>query len=234
MNSKRRRLENQNPGGSSVYPLPPPESLLIFRFPESELSTLDRFVIAGASLAIVGSFLWVPLVYAWALRRWRSIPSTDKKRRAIYAGIVVASLALMAGGPHRSARFGDWLKVRRWPLWSAWLKFIAMEVRSDQTTKTIFPSRKLNIQNDQAILAFVPHGIFPFGFAFGCLPEIAQKAFGIFRPVVATATNFLPVVNDFLLWLRKMYVFYLRERELGGQIMSSICARGCILLLVCC
>lgn len=79
-----------------------------------------------------------------------------------------------------------------------------MEVIADQDTNP----KNLNIvQKDRAILAFVPHGIFPFAFAFGALPEIAQKrAFGVFRPVVATATNFLPVVNDFLLWLGKMCV----------------------------
>ena len=206
MNSPRKRSENQNPGGSSVYPLPPPESRLIFRIPEGDLSHLDRCLVAGTSLAIIGSFVWVPLVYTWAIRKWKSIPTTDKKRRRIYAGLVAASLALLVVGPHRSARFGAWHRVRRWRIWSSWLKFIAMEVRADQTKNAVNSIRKFDIPNDQAILAFVPHGIFPFAFAFGCLPQIAQQAFGIFRPVVATATNFFPVVNDFLLWMKKMYV----------------------------
>jgi len=199
MISRRRRLENQNPGGCSVFPLQPPNSRLIFRTPETEISVFDRSVIAGTSLVIVGSFVWVPLVYAWAVRRWKSCQ--DKKRRAVYAGILLSSLAIISWGPHRRARFGELLKVRRWPLWSVWLKFIAMEVRLDQEKETALDMRK-----DQAILAFVPHGIFPFAFAFGCLPEIAQKAFGIFRPVVASATDFFPVVNDFLSWLGKVYV----------------------------
>jgi hypothetical protein len=74
-----------------------------------------------------------------------------------------------------------------------------MEVRKDQEEKC-----QTNDPNQPAILAFVPHGIFPFAFAFGVLPEIAQTVFGKFRPVVATATNFFPVVNDFLLWVDKM------------------------------
>jgi len=204
MNSRRRRLENQNPGGSSVYPLPPPESRLVYRMPEADLSTLDRCVVAGTSLFIVGSFLWVPLVYAFALRKWRSIPAHDKKRRAVYAAILVASLALMTvKGPHRSPRVGAWLRVRKWPLWSAWLKFIAMEVRADRDASQTSTMPK---DDTKVLQAFVPHGIFPFAFAFGALPDIASKAFGRFRPVVATATNFFPVVNDFLLWLNKMYV----------------------------
>lgn len=76
-----------------------------------------------------------------------------------------------------------------------------MEVIADQKS-----SFSVKDNEEQAILAFVPHGIFPFAFAFGLLPDIAQEAFGIFRPVVATATNFLPVVSDFLLWLGKVYV----------------------------
>lgn len=54
---------------------------------------------------------------------------------------------------------------------------------------------------DQAILAFVPHGIFPFAFAFGALPEWSQAAFGSFQPVIATATNLFPVVRTILHWL---------------------------------
>lgn len=206
MDSIRRRLENQNPGRSSVYPLSPPESRILLRIPAGELSTLDRCLVAGTSLAIVGSCVWVPLVYAWALRKWKSIPATDRKRRKVCAGLVVSSLALLLVRPQRSSRFGSWLRVRQWFLWSSWLKFIAMEVRADQTKNDDTPSRDFDMQNDQAILAFVPHGIFPFAFAFGCLPEIAQRAFGIFRPVVATATNFFPIVNDFLVWMKKVYV----------------------------
>lgn len=200
----KRRLENRNPGGSSIYPLHPEGSRVLFRIPGSDLTVLDRCVVAGSSLFIVGAFAWVQLVYAWAWRKWKSVPVHDKRRRAAYAGIVMFSIALLSVGPHRSPRVGKWLRVRKWKVWTAWLKFIAMEVIADQDTNP----KNLNIvQKDRAILAFVPHGIFPFAFAFGALPEIAQKrAFGVFRPVVATATNFLPVVNDFLLWLGKMCV----------------------------
>jgi hypothetical protein len=59
------------------------------------------------------------------------------------------------------------------------------------------------IRHDPAILfAFVPHGIFPFGIAFGVLPEIAaRRAFGYFRPIAATATRFFPIVSDLLQWV---------------------------------
>jgi len=56
------------------------------------------------------------------------------------------------------------------------------------------------VKNDQAILAFIPHGIFPFAFAFGVLPELAQRIFGFVHPVVATASGLFPVVRDFLNW----------------------------------
>jgi hypothetical protein len=199
--SHKRRLENRNPAGSSIYPQHPPGSRVLFRILGSELTAFDRCVVAGSSLFVVGAFAWVPVLYIWAWRKWKSIPVTDKRRRAAYAGIVLFSIALLAGGPHRSPRVGKWLRVRKWKIWSAWLKFIAMEVILDQDANL-----NLNVQKDKALLAFVPHGIFPFAFAFCAIPEISQKAFGVFRPVVATATNFLPVVNDVLLWLEKMYV----------------------------
>ena len=230
MNSMRRRLENQNPGRSSVYPLPPPESRILLRIPAGELSTLDRCIVAGTSLAIVGSCVWIPLVYAWALRKWKSIPATDRKRRKVCSGLVVASLALLLVRPQRSARFGAWLRVRRWFLWSSWLKFIAMEVRADQAINSDASSSKFDMQNDQAILAFVPHGIFPFAFAFGCLPEIAQRAFGIFRPVVATATNFFPIVNDFLVWMKKVYVSKDSWSDVCCRLIILICERSLLVL----
>jgi hypothetical protein len=57
------------------------------------------------------------------------------------------------------------------------------------------------INNDQANFAFLPHGIVPFPIAFAVLPEIAQRAFGIFRLVVATATALFPFVRDILMWV---------------------------------
>jgi len=62
------------------------------------------------------------------------------------------------------------------------------------------------LKSDQAALAFVPHGVFPFAFAFGVFPHVAQQVFGFFHPVVATATQFFPLVRDILSWCQSMYV----------------------------
>jgi hypothetical protein len=174
------------------------------------LTFLDKIIVGASSLIIVGSFLWVPSIYAWALYKWRTIPKTHVRKRAIYAAIILSSVAFLswgAGGGQRShqkqIQFGSWIRVRKWKIWSSWLKFIAMEVVADVSQN---PSLLSSDNKQQSMLAFCPHGIFPFAFAFGALPEIAQKAFGIFRPVVATATNYFPIVNVFLRWLGKMYV----------------------------
>jgi len=58
----------------------------------------------------------------------------------------------------------------------------------------------VDLKKDQAILAFVPHGIVPFGLAFGVLTDLATKIFGFVHPVVATASGLFPVVRDFLNW----------------------------------
>ena len=62
--------------------------------------------------------------------------------------------------------------------------------------------------NNQSILAFVPHGIFPFGYGFGFLPFISEKIFGMIRPVVATATNLIPFLRDLLVWSNKVDASY--------------------------
>merc|ERR1712194_164640 len=47
-----------------------------------------------------------------------------------------------------------------------------------------------------------PHGIFPFGLAFSCLPQRGYAhTWGLFRPVVATATKLFPLVRTFIAWM---------------------------------
>ena len=198
---------NSRNGGlaSSIYPLHPSGTQTLLRISGSDLTWLDRCAVAASSLVVVGAFAWFPIVYMYAWTKWKSIPSTEKRRKKKYFGIVVGLTLLILYGPHRSHRFGQWIKLRKWSLWTAWLKYIAMEVITDHP-KTSNDQKNCYVQEEQAILAFVPHGIFPFAFAFGILPEVAQQVFGYFRPIVATATNFLPVVSDFLLWLGKMLV----------------------------
>ena len=192
---------------SSVYPLHPPESRWIVRSPE-DLSLLDRLLVGGSSLLIVGSVAWVPLCIAWSWRRWRRVKG--KRRKAMYAGLAMAALALVAVGPHRSPRFGRWIQIRKWRLWKSWMKFIAMEVILDRTSTPPpldpnMPQQVVDVQSDRVILAFSPHGIFPFSIAF---PAILSHTFGVFRPVVATATELFPIVRDFLSWLEAVYVLF--------------------------
>jgi 1-acyl-sn-glycerol-3-phosphate acyltransferase len=175
-----------------VYPLHPPDSRVLVRVP-SDISFLDRLIVAGSSIFIVGSLVWVPLTARWVYRRWKQ--AKDKRKRAMYASLLVILAVLVIGGPHRSPRVGKWLQVRKWSLFQAWVKFIAMEVILDQPKGIT-----MDVQQDKAIFAFAPHGIFPFAFAFGVLPDIATQSFGYVRPVVATATRLFPVVRDFISW----------------------------------
>jgi hypothetical protein len=152
---------------------------------------------------VVGAFAWCPILYTYVWTKWKSIPSTEKRRKRVYFVVVVGLTLLLIYGPHKSRRFGQWIKVRKWALWTAWLKYIAMEVVTDHERMST-DQKNRSINEEKAILAFIPHGIFPFAFAFGILPEITHQVFGYFRPVVATATNFLPVVSDFLIWFGKV------------------------------
>ena len=185
----------------SIYPQHPPGSEIIFRIPATDLTFLDRLIVSFSSLTIIGSVFWVPACIAWSWRRWKRVK--DKRRKALYAALAIAASLILAAGPHRSPSFGNRLQVRKWRLWQAWLRFIAMEVISD--TSSSKDSTLTDVKREKAILAFVPHGIFPFAFAFAALPEMAQSAaFGFFRPVVASATALFPIVRDFLSWCEAM------------------------------
>lgn len=113
------------------------------------------------------------------------------------------ALALVASifGLHRSVRVGQWLNVRRWRLWDAWLNYVGFTVLRDTGCGTSSES-SFDPRSSPVIYAFVPHGIFPFGLAFSCLPERGyEQTWGLFRPVVATATRLFPLVRTFIDWM---------------------------------
>ena len=87
-----------NPSGSSVYPQHPPGSRLVFRVPGSDLTMVDRVIVAGSSLFIVGSFAWVPFLSSWAWRKYKLIPKKEKRRRALYAALFLSAAGLFAFG----------------------------------------------------------------------------------------------------------------------------------------
>jgi hypothetical protein len=194
---------------SSIYPLTPADSRVLFRAAGSyELSRADRAVVALSSICFVGSIFWVPIFYGWLWKKWSNIPKEDKKRRALYAALLIALAGLVAKGPHRSVKAGERMNVRKWSLWRAWLNYLSIEIVSDQshTESPSLATKMFDTVKDQAILAVVPHGIFPFALAFAALPEETNRYFGRFRPVVATATALFPFVRDFLSMLGAVYV----------------------------
>lgn len=181
---------------TSIYPLHPPGSEVIVKYNENDLTAYDRLVVYASSLFFVGGVFWVPALYAWVWKKYQLIPRTERKRRAIYLGFLIAASAFIVAGPHRNRRVGDWMNVHKWSLWKSWLRFFAFEIVADQG----FDSVK-QLLDTQAILTVSPHGIFPFGLAFAALSEASEKAFGRFRAVVASATQMIPWVRDVLKWV---------------------------------
>jgi hypothetical protein len=206
-----RVLPHQNKA-TTLYPLHPRDSKVLVRFSEDpSVSLVDGLVVAVTSLVVVGSAAWVPALYGYLYRRWRQIPKEERRRKTIYSVLMAASLTVLAWKPHGSARIGAWLKVREWKIWESWMRYFALEVIQDQPNQQHTMPSKL----ESVVYSVSPHGIFPFALAFGILPQIVvDRAFGILRPVVATATNYLPIVSDILLWLDKVYVFMLSLRLL--------------------
>eukprot|EP00536_Pseudo-nitzschia_multiseries_P001738 jgi/Psemu1/181840/e_gw1.22.77.1 len=181
---------------SSIYPLNPTGSKVLTRFSADALTNYDRFVVAFSSLFFVGGVFWVPAIYVWLVKRFRRIPREQRKRRALYAALILSVSTFFAIGPHRNPKFGKFVRVHHWSLWKSWMRFFAFEVVADE-----YDSIK-DLVHRQAILGISPHGIFPFGLAFAALSDQAAQAFGSFRAVVATATQLIPWVRDVLRWVR--------------------------------
>ena len=144
---------------------------------------------------------------------------TRYKQLATKYGVALAALVLISiWGPHRSEWLGNMLDVRRWRLWDSWLRYIGFTVLRDtdghdvhhhnlhraDANKSVVKAghTEFDIKTSPAIFAFVPHGIFPFGLAFSCLPQNGyEHTWGLFRPVVATATRLFPLVRTFIDWM---------------------------------
>ncbi len=124
-----------------------------------------------------------------------------------YCTALVTVLILSIWGPHRSRKVGEFLNARKWRLWDAWLNYVGYTVLHDKGIECQGETTTPRINNpedanDDAILAFVPHGIFPFALAFSCLPQRGyEETWGVFRPVVATATKLFPLVRTFIAWM---------------------------------
>eukprot|EP00535_Pseudo-nitzschia_heimii_P000691 CAMPEP_0197181066 /NCGR_PEP_ID=MMETSP1423-20130617/5461_1 /TAXON_ID=476441 /ORGANISM="Pseudo-nitzschia heimii, Strain UNC1101" /LENGTH=286 /DNA_ID=CAMNT_0042631239 /DNA_START=65 /DNA_END=922 /DNA_ORIENTATION=- len=180
---------------SSIYPLPPVGSKSVVRFSSQEFSNYDNFVCTLGSLFFAGGVFWVPAVFWYLLKRLRSIPNDQKERRLKYAALIFSITTIYVIGPHRNKKVGDWLEVRKWSLWRSFYRYSALEVVADE-----FSSVK-DLVNQQAILGFSPHGIFPMGLGLVSFSDAASKAFGSFRIVSATATRLMPWITDILAWV---------------------------------
>lgn len=133
---------------------------------------------------------------------------TKYRKLASKCGAALAMLLLVSiWGPHRHTRVGKWLDVRKWRLWDAWLNYVGFTVLQDNgdcggDTNSLSNHQGFDPKTSPAIYAFVPHGIFPFGLAFSCLPQRGyEQTWGVFRPVVATATRLFPLVKTFIDWM---------------------------------
>ena len=203
------------PRQSSCYPIHPNESQVLVRVSGTDFGFIDRLLVYGSSLFIVASPIWVPTTLTWCYRRLRQNENLDRNRRKIYTAFIIAFLGLVITPrrPLQSPSFGRFIRIRSWSLWKAWLRFVAFEAILDKQSKTDIS----NLRNEKNIMAFCPHGIFPFAFGLGVLPETAQKAFGVFRPVVATAVWAFPIVGTIIRWLDGIDA----SREVLDRVMAS-------------
>ena len=177
------------------------------------ISKTDNALVALSSLFFVGGVAWAPAFYIWLYKKWKNTPNDEenKKKRKIYRNIFITAVLVSIFGPHRHRKVEEWINFRNWRIVKAWVNYMAYEVISESPPIHIgvgggggggIPKRpKFDMKKDQAIFAIVPHGIVPFSIGFATLPQVAVDAFGGFRPVVASATRFLPGLRTVMEWV---------------------------------
>lgn len=139
------------------------------------------------------------IVDAERIEQYARYKKLAKRFGAALAAIILLSIL----GPHRNEKLGTALGVRKWRLWDAWLNYVGFSVMRDHgktNHEIVHPG--FDLKSSPAMFAFIPHGIFPFGLAFSCLPERGYtNTWGPFRPVVATATKLFPFVRTLISWM---------------------------------
>mmetsp|Transcript_4766 Transcript_4766/g.7011 ORF Transcript_4766/g.7011 Transcript_4766/m.7011 type:complete len:357 (-) Transcript_4766:67-1137(-) len=158
------------------------------------ISATDNALVALSSLFFVGGVVWIPSLYIWLYRKWRT--EENKKRRKVYYAILVTATFFGIFGPHRNRKVAKLIDFKNWRIIKAWCNYLAYEVISEVSEKKDF-----NLKRDQAIFAVIPHGIVPVPLALATLPQEAHESFGEFRPVVASATRFLPGLKTVMGWM---------------------------------
>ncbi len=163
-------------------------------------SVADETLVALSSLFFVGGFIWIPWVFIYLYRKWRNTPKDseeNKRKRRVYGSILLTLTATAIFGPHRQRKIGKLIDFQNWRIVKAWCNYLAYEIISEVSEK----KSNFDLKRDQAIFAVIPHGIVPLPLAFAALPQEAHDAFGEFRPVVASATRFLPGLKMVMGWL---------------------------------
>jgi len=162
---------------------------------------VDGIVVRLSSIMIVGSVLWGPFIaYSFLKRIMKKYKVDPTARKRILIAGAFASLVIIFG-PHRKRKVGEWLNVRNWKLWDSWMRFVSYTVIQDLGDKEDDEGFSVDLWTEQAILSIIPHGIFPFGLGLAALPADAVRAFGLFRVVIASATNLFPIVSTVCSWL---------------------------------
>ena len=110
------------------------------------LAFSDEVAVVGSSLAIVGSFFWIPaaFIYAWRFHCKDSDGCVCWRRRAA----LLAALALLVFSP-RSPR----ASARTWRVWNSWHRYFDSKVIFEDGVSTSLPSGKAHL------VACMPHGV---------------------------------------------------------------------------
>ncbi|CAM9689968.1 unnamed protein product [Discosporangium mesarthrocarpum] len=108
---------------------------------------LNDAIVAGSSIVLIGSFFWVPasLWYVWRKK------CKTRRRKFLF---LLSLLAILTTQQLPTTR-----RLTKHALWDRFLRYFSGRVVGEVQAAA----------NRQALFCLVPHGIFPFGVAFGSL-----------------------------------------------------------------
>ena len=145
----------------------------------------DTAAVAINSLGVTSFTFALPFLLYIIFKKIKS-----KRRRAVALSLL--AVAIFVGLPKKSRFKLKRDEILKWQIWERFLHYLQVSVVDDSC------STFNQMKNEQKIIAMVPHGILPWGIALPSVSGRLQSAFAPFRPIIATATSYIPILGSIL------------------------------------
>jgi len=135
-----------------------------------------QLVVITSALAVIGSFVYIPLLAAWAALK------ANTKKRLMMLGAVL--MALIFWPVRASPGFRN-----HW-IWDRWTEYFKTRVLLEPGFDPSDTRAK--------VFAFMPHGLYPMGAAIALVGDLNRRVFTNMQVAVANAARRVPVFRHLL------------------------------------